>query len=223
MEINEEPKKLEEKKEEWLPYPMKWYNPRNLFSWVPFVGKKKSTAKDLMKKTKDGPLLLLMKENKTIEVIEGVEAGKIRFNTQDGKDSEKANKGVLIDPVKKHFLKYGDESIPIYVAYEGEGTCYPSDVTRDSSSLALIFKKVILEYSLLREGEKGGWLKDFLNKYLIYIIFGAGLIYFGYQTGLFDKLAAGVQNIAGNVIHSGANNATATIPADQVVGGVGVS
>jgi hypothetical protein len=189
---------------------------------IPFTKEEEVKEEELKDKA---PFLLLMKENKNIEVIPNVKTGRLIFDTKDGKDdingAKTARKAILIDEKKKHELQYGEETIPVFVAYENEATCYPIDVKRDSSALYLFFQKIMLEAALLREGGAGGWFAEFFKKYGIMIVFALGALYFAYEFGWLDGIIGATQSIGTNATANMTNvtGGTSIIELPNSVGG----
>lgn len=204
---------------EWIP------NNEKLFGIIPkFWNKQKAVPLDELEKK--APFLLLIHEDKTVKVIGNVRSGRLVFDSKDGKDDKegenKARRSILIDEKKRLYLKYGEDEIPIYVAYVNEAVCYPHDVRRDSNALYLFYQKIMLESKLLNEGGGTSWFAEFFKKYGIIIMFALGALYFAYNAGMLDQwIKPAAQTVANNVtaaVNTGVIGETPILEGTAVIG-----
>ena len=148
----------------------------------PFLIKKvlklfKRPVKELTK-----PILILIKENGEAKIYEGVESGDFHIKTDKGEE-----KIIVLSNSKLLSLQYGGEEYPAWIAYENEATAYPTEIIRDSRTLAQLLRAIANENKELKSAEIE------LAKYkgiaiILAVIFLA--VYLLYTRGAFNGLFA---------------------------------
>jgi len=113
-----------------------------------WLKKKKVTAKSIKQ-----PVLLLMRDNSDLDIIQGVKSGMFEIVSSFNKAE---NKCINLNPNKLLNLNYGGESIKCWVAYESEAVTYPLDVNQDSRDQYQIIKRLAMNYKDLSLGSIRG-------------------------------------------------------------------
>ena len=88
----------------------------------------------------DQPVVFLMRDDLSVDVIEGVVPGPLEI-----KNKKNAVTGLIIlNPKKLHIVKWGGGHVRAWFAYEREATCYPTDILYDTQSILGEFMNVLM-------------------------------------------------------------------------------
>lgn len=127
------------------------------------------------------PIILFMKENGYIDIIEGAKSGLFIYqNKETGK-----RKGIILSPKKLNTLNI--EPFPkCWIAYENEVSPYPTDVFMDAEDLEGIVRKIETNKGLLKDQASIISAKMW---FWVAILGVLGIIlYFGVKGGWFNGL-----------------------------------
>lgn len=198
--MNKDPKKLSEMVDireiegsEKQNYPRKvdtlittkkaWYN-KYIFTpllWIVTLGMYKPKGKKVINAKLVQPLLLLLKDDGYIDVIEGVKPGLFVVNIK-GTDKQK---GIFLGANKLRTLNM--EPYPkVWTAYENEMSPYPLDVYHDAEEALAIIRKIATNRDLLKDQAKLMTAKMWFWVAIIGVCLVG--VYFAIQQGWFDKI-----------------------------------
>lgn len=135
------------------------------------------------------PILILIKENGDVSIIEKVKTGLFEMTSTFNKEE---NKAINLTANKLLNLKYGSENIKCWIAYESEAVPYPLKINQDSRDFYQIIKRVAMNYKdLSLGGMKGrGIIKIVLITIAVILVgitlaVSSGVVSTGGGTGLF--------------------------------------
>lgn len=109
------------------------------------------------------PILVLIKEDMTVEIKEGVTSGILSL--------KKGNKEeAIVTLSEKNLLafKWGKASIRGWIAYIGEATPYPSEIKHDSERIAKIIDILRMNYKRLEKRNIGRY--EEVGKFVLLLI-----------------------------------------------------
>lgn len=153
------------------------------------------------------PLLILIRANNTIEIIEGIKPGayitKAKEQTAENNQQENKKEYIELAPSKLLKIYYGGKYFSCWIANELDGIPYPHEIKHDSHLLYLLVKRFALSWKEFKEGDKS----KIDYKMWFWIIAGTLIfLYLAFQYGWIDKILGNEQ--AQNTAQQIANNIT---------------
>lgn len=153
------------------------------------------------------PVLLLLREDGFIDVVENVKTGIFKINANTEKE-----KAIDLIPEKLQKLRYNGEFYTAWMAYENEFIPYPTNVKHDSKSIYGLLKTAVINKDKLSGG--AGTLFGMNAKSLFILMIGIAIVlYFVFGTNMLSGITGSVKNTVAPAVTSAvktvASNGTA--------------
>lgn len=135
---------------------------------IPLIKKKIINNNQPKEETKlKEPILLLIRGNYDVEILENINEGQIEITKKNGK---KVN--ILIPKSKILSFKWGDDKLKGWIVDEHEAVALPTNTMHDSEELARIFKGLSINYKDYETSNKQqGWATM-----ILYLFIGIAII-----------------------------------------------